>query len=281
MTINQCSTIFKEELADLYTESEIAFIYSLLVENILGLSAFQQRLNLNVQLSNSAEASLASHLADLKTCKPYQQILGETEFYGLTFFINEHVLIPRPETEELLELAINAIKEQFDNGELKILDIGTGSGIIPLVLKKHFPKASVSSIDISKEAIDVAKKNAKKHQLEIQFHHADYLKHSLMENFDILISNPPYIGKNEFDDIENGVKSFEPNIALFSPTEDALIFYRKIAQDGTKNLKNGGLVFLEINQKLGPETLALFEAYTNAKLIQDLSGNDRFIMAKK
>lgn len=282
MTILECKRYFKRELADLYSDSETAFIYSFLVEKVVGFGLHHQRRFSDQELLQQDQETLEERLQELKTGKPYQQILGETEFYGLLFSVNEHVLIPRPETEELLEIAISTIRDQFaKDSQLKILDIGTGSGVIPIVLKKYFPNAQVQTMDISKEAIQVGKKNAEKHQLDIQFNQADYLSFSIQENFDILISNPPYIGKDEFNEIEFGVKNFEPNIALFSPTEDALLFYRKIAQDGFEHLKKEGLVFLEINQKLGAETLALFEAYSEAKLIQDLSGNDRFVVAKK
>lgn len=282
MTILECKRYFKRELADLYSDSETAFIYSFLVEKIVGFGLHHQRTFPDQELLQQDQEELEARLQELKTGKPYQQILGETEFYGLLFSVNEHVLIPRPETEELLEIAISTIRDQFEKDtQPKILDIGTGSGIIPIILKKYFPNAQVQTMDISEDAIQVATKNAEKHQLEIQFHQADYLNYSLQEEFDIIISNPPYIGKDEFNEIGFGVKNFEPNIALFSPTEDALLFYRKIALDGLKHLKNGGLVFLEINQKLGLETLALFEAYSEAKLIQDLSGNDRFVVAKK
>lgn len=282
MTILECKRYFKRELADLYSDSETAFIYSFLVEKIVGLGIHQQRRLPDHELIQQDQEELEISLQELKTGKPYQQILGETEFYGLLFSVNDHVLIPRPETEELLEIAISTIRDHYaKDTQPKILDIGTGSGIIPIVLKKYFPNAQIQTMDISEDAIQVAKKNTEKHQLEIQFHQADYLNFSLQEEYDIIISNPPYIGKDKFNEIGFGVKNFEPNIALFSPTEDALLFYRKIALDGLKNLKNGGLVFLEINQKLGLETLALFEAYSEAKLIKDLSGNDRFVVAKK
>jgi release factor glutamine methyltransferase len=219
----------------------------------------------------------------LKTGRPYQQILGETEFYGMLFFVDEHVLIPRPETEELLEIAIQTIqRSEFNIKSLKILDIGTGSGVIPLVLKKHFPGAEISSIDFSEKALETAKRNAQHHQLEINFIHADYLNFELPESYDIIISNPPYIGIEEETEIADSVKEFEPKMALFSPVQDTLVFYRKIAADSRKYLKDNGLLFLEINQKLGPETLELYtEYFSGVQLIRDLYENDRFIVGKK
>ncbi|WP_433630763.1 peptide chain release factor N(5)-glutamine methyltransferase [Chryseobacterium cucumeris] len=282
MTISAFKKYFKTELSDLYTESESMFLSSLFIQQIVGFDSFQQRRFAEKELLIDDEEKLYHLVSELKTGRPYQQILGETEFYGMKFFVDENVLIPRPETEELLEMAIREIKDsKFKVQGLKILDIGTGSGIIPLVLKKHFPEAEVSSIDFSENALKTAKRNAEYHQLEIQFIHADYLNFELAENYDIIISNPPYIGIEEEIEIADSVKEFEPKMALFSPTSDALIFYRKIAEDAKKYLNDNGLLFLEINQKLGPETLELYLDFSNAQLLKDLSENDRFIYGKK
>lgn len=282
MTISAFKKYFKTELSDLYTESESMFLSSLFIQQIAGFDSFQQRRFAEQELLIDDDEKLYHLVSELKTGRPYQQILGETEFYGMKFFVDENVLIPRPETEELLEMAIREIKDsKFKVQGLKILDIGTGSGIIPLVLKKHFPEAEVSSIDFSENALKTAKRNAEYHQLEIQFIHADYLNFELAENYDIIISNPPYIGIEEEIEIADSVKEFEPKMALFSPTSDALIFYRKIAEDAKKYLNDNGLLFLEINQKLGPETLELYLDFSNAQLLKDLSENDRFIYGKK
>ncbi|WP_263602913.1 peptide chain release factor N(5)-glutamine methyltransferase [Chryseobacterium sp. PET-29] len=283
MTISEYKKHFKTELSGLYTDSENAFLSFIFIEKITGFNSFYQRRFSNQELLLDDEKKLSEVLSELKTGKPYQYILGETEFHGMSFFVNEHVLIPRPETEELLELAIKKIHASaLPIESMKILDIGTGSGIIPLVLKKHFPDAKVSSVDYSEKALEVAKKNADFHQLNINFIHADYLNFVLEEQFDVIISNPPYIGIDEQDEIEDSVKGFEPEMALFSPTSDALIFYRKIAEDAQKQLADNGLLFLEINQKLGPETLELYaKDFAEAELIKDLSGNDRFIFGRK
>ncbi|MDR6547281.1 release factor glutamine methyltransferase [Chryseobacterium rhizosphaerae] len=311
MTISAFKKYFKETLSDLYTESESAFLSSLFIHKIVGFDHFQQRRFSEQELLIEDENQLSSLVSELKTGRPYQQILGETEFYGMKFFVDENVLIPRPETEELLEIAISEIKKYLSNvmgsdiksesldvkwtekaphasndeknetGTLKILDIGTGSGVIPLVLKKHFPDAEVSSVDFSEKALSTAQKNAELHQLNINFIHADYLGFEPTERYDIIISNPPYIGIEEEVEIADSVKEFEPKMALFSPTSDALIFYRKIAEDCKKYLNDHGLLFLEINQKLGPETLALYSDFSQAELLKDLSDNDRFIYGRK
>lgn len=283
MTISAFKNYFKTELSDLYTDSESAFLSSVFIHKIVGFDSFQQRRFSDQELLIDDEKQLRQIISELKTNKPYQQILGETDFYGMTFFVNENVLIPRPETEELLEFAIKKIHHSaLTIDKLKILDIGTGSGIIPLVLKKYFPQAEVTSIDFSEKALEIAKKNADFHQLEINFIHNDYLNFDLNQNFDIIISNPPYIGIEEEHEIADSVKEFEPKMALFSPTSDALIFYRKIAEDSKKYLNKNGLLFLEINQKLGPETLELYtNDFSEALLIKDLSENDRFIFGRK
>jgi len=282
MTISAFKKYFKTELSGLYTESESAFLSSLFIHQIVGFDHFQQRRFSEQELLLDDEEKLSHLVSELKTGRPYQQILGETEFYGMKFFVDENVLIPRPETEELLEIAIREIQHlKFNVKGLKILDIGTGSGVIPLVLKKHFPEAIVSSVDFSEKALKTAQRNADYHQLEIQFIHADYLNFELDENFDIIISNPPYIGIEEEIEIADSVKEFEPKMALFSPTSDALIFYKKIAEDAKKCLNEDGLLFLEINQKLGPETLKLYQYFSNAQLLKDLSENDRFIYGRK
>ena len=282
MTILEFKRYFKSELSELYTEAESAQLYSIFLYEKTGFDRFQQRRFAHQELLISDEEELQEITSELKTGKPYQQILGHTEFYGKKFFVDENVLIPRPETEELVELAkieIQNLKSKIQN--LKLLDIGTGSGIIPITLKKHFKNAEISAMDISEKALEIAKKNADFHKTEINFIQKDYLNTELTENYDIIISNPPYIGIEENIEIEDSVKGFEPNIALFSPTSDALIFYKKIAKDGEKYLNENGMIFLEINQKLGKETLELFSNYSESRLIKDLSGNDRFVFAKK
>ena len=279
MTILELKTLFTENLSSHFTTSEGAELYSIFIEKELGYNKFQQRQSENEILSEKQIENFRALISELKTGKPFQQILGETEFYGLKFFVDEHVLIPRPETEELLELAIEKIKARSLKSEvIKILDIGTGSGIIPIVLKKHFPQAEVSAIDFSEKALKTAKRNADFHEVEINFIHQDYLNADLTEIYEVIISNPPYIGKEEEVEIADSVKEFEPKMALFSPTSNALIFYEKIAKDCENHLAKNGLVFLEINQKLGNETRELFvDVLSEVELLKDISGNERFV----
>ncbi len=279
MIISDIKNIFQEELATLYNSSEITELFSIFIEKSTGFNKIQQRQFAQDHVSENVLNDLNIALSELKTGKPYQQILGETEFYGFQFFVDENVLIPRPETEELLEIAIHEIQNsKFKVQGLKILDIGTGSGIIPIVLKKKFPNADISAIDFSEKALEMAKKNAEFHQVEINFLHQDYLNENLTEMYDVIISNPPYIGIEEAVEIEDSVKCFEPQMALFSPTSNALIFYEKIAKDCENHLSENGMVFLEINQKLGIETKNLFVGVlSEVELVKDLSGNERFV----
>ncbi|MGC4130378.1 MAG: peptide chain release factor N(5)-glutamine methyltransferase [Bergeyella sp.] len=291
MTILQLKNHFKSELSEWYSESESAFLYSVFVEKIVGFSTYLQRKFMHQELLVSDEEQLKTILAELKTGKPYQHISGETEFYGMKFFVNENVLIPRPETEELIEFSIRKIQDlkfKVSSSNLKpktlnvkLLDIGTGSGIIPIVLKKHFPEAEISAIDISEKALERAKKNAEFHQTEIRFLLMDFLNEPPDEKFDIIISNPPYIGIDEKEEISDSVKNFEPENALFSPVQDTLIFYRRIAEYASEHLTENGVIFLEINQKLGKETAELFQNFSESRLLQDISGNDRIVFAVK
>ncbi len=283
MTLQDLKDVYKTELSAIYDAGEITELFAVFTTEFVGLSRMEQRRSLDLILTEDQTKVLIQALNELKSGKPFQQILGKTEFYGVDFIVTEDVLVPRPETEELLELAIGQINRiHTTKRTLKILDIGTGSGIIPIILKKHFPEAKVCAVDFSQKALEVAQKNAALHNVDINFIHADYLNSELSDVFEVIISNPPYIGQNEKSDIAVSVKDFEPEMALFSPTENALIFYEKIAWDCKKHLAEGGMVFLEINQKMGPETCRLFEeVLTRAELVKDISGNDRMVWGIK
>ena len=257
---------FDRRLQHLYSQSEIRFLYQ--------------------QISGhfTRESEIRNALLKLEQSEPYQYVIGESTFYGKDFVVTPSVLIPRPETEELVELALQRIALEKDFKEhLTIVDIGTGSGVIPIILKIHQPHAVVWGIDVSPEAIEIAKSNAQRHLQKIEFVCMDYLRSSFpVQNVDVLISNPPYISEEERQNIERNVLGFEPYNALFAPGPDPLVFYRKLAKDAQSHLRSGGLVLVEINQKLGNETLDLFnKVCTRTELIQDLSGNDRFVVGIK
>ena len=284
MKLEDLKNNYSKRLSKIYSVSEISELFSIFTQEILGLSKIEIRQKISETLSEFQEYRFLEVLQKLESEIPYQYILGETEFFGLKFKVSNAVLIPRPETEELLELAIKKIEESRNKNEnktFKILDIGTGSGIIPIILKKHFPSAAISAIDFSEEALKVAKENAENYKMQINFIFADYLNIDLVENYDVIISNPPYIGINEESEIDDSVKNIEPKMALFSPTSDPLLFYKKISGDAGKYLNENGQIFVEINQKLGKETLGLFENFSHSELIKDISGNDRFVFVLK
>ena len=281
MTIIQVKNLFSEELQSLYTSAECKELFFIFCKKILNLNKIDIRSQLENSIFAENQNEFLKTVSMLKEGKPYQQILGETYFYGNKFFVDENVLIPRPETEELIEL-IESRLSHLKKEKLKILDVGTGSGCISISLAKIFPNAEVSSIDISEKALNIAQKNADFHKVKVNFIQKDYLTGKLDEIYDVIVSNPPYIDVLEKEEISHSVKGFEPNIALFAPENRVLAFYEKIAQDSENHLKKGGSVFLEINQKLGKETLQLFQyVLTKSELIKDLSENDRFVIGEK
>lgn len=217
-------------------------------------------------------------LEELKTGKPLQHILGKAYFYNLNFLVNKHTLIPRPETEELVYLIIQNHKNQA----IKILDIGTGSGCIPISLKKNLDLAQVSSLDISQDALAVALENAKNHNVDIVFYHDDalHLDHHKYPEYDVIVSNPPYIKLNEKPEMHQNVLDFEPHLALFVENDNALVFYDKIGDFAFTNLNENGCLYFEINQYLAEETKELLIGKGfNVEIIKDINSNNRFVKA--
>jgi release factor glutamine methyltransferase len=231
-----------------------------------------------------SEAEIAiwdSILEPLKKEIPIQYLLGKTSFYGLDFEVNNHVLIPRSETEELVEWIIQSTSK-LEKKDLKILDIGTGSGCIAISIAKNLPSASVFAIDVSENALATAHKNAERNKVNITFINQNILEtEDLKQQFDIIVSNPPYVRHLEKAEIKKNVLDNEPHLALFVEDNDALIFYRKIAALAQKNLSPNGKLYFEINQYLGKEMIALLEKmnFKNIELRKDIYGNDRMITA--
>jgi release factor glutamine methyltransferase len=231
-------------------------------------------------LSEKSESQIYNIIQELKRFKPLQYILGETEFYGLRFFVDSAVLIPRPETEELVEWVISDCKGK-DN--LSIIDIGTGSGCIPIALAKNLPKAQVFAIDISEDALDIARKNALENMVNIQFIQSDILKRSLSKdfNFDVIVSNPPYVISDQKVQMSANVLDYEPHIALFAPDQNPFVFYEAIAEIAQTHLKPDGTLYFEINEALPYETAESINKYGfNTELKQDINGKYRMIKAK-
>ena len=284
MILKEFKTLFTDKLSELYPQTEIDSFFFLLIEEYLGFERIDTVLKSAFEISQEQFNLLESATNKLQKEEPIQYILGKTEFYGLPFFVNEHVLIPRPETEELIEWVIKKVTSTSLSDQNNILDIGTGSGCIPITLKKHLPHATISSIDVSENAIKVAKKNAELNNVDINFMQQDILKTTaLHQKFDLIVSNPPYVRELEKEEIKNNVLENEPHLALFVEDHNPLLFYDKIADLAKEFLLENGLLFFEINQYLGKETVQLLQTkgYKNIELKKDLFGNDRMILAHK
>jgi release factor glutamine methyltransferase len=281
MLIQEFKRHFFSELAYLYPETEIQSFFTILVEFKLHLSRIQLALEHNFELDNDDFEFLQNALLKLKNQIPIQYIVGETAFYGLMFKVDKNVLIPRPETEELVEWVLQNHK---DSNSLKILDVGTGSGCIAISLAKNLPNAEVSALDISAEAINVAKNNAAMNQVKVDFILADILTIEKLENdLDIIVSNPPYVRELEKSQMQQNVLSNEPHIALFVKDENPLLFYDKIAELAKKHLTENGVLYFEINQYLGMETVELLKSkgFKNIELKKDIYGVDRMVKCER
>lgn len=294
MLIKRYKSEFISQLTPLYDEGEAESFFYLILEEKHHLKRIDLALQLDLEFSDSEIMDWNSILEQLKLELPIQYILGSTSFYGLKFEVNENVLIPRPETEELVEWIINsnlkissaqfgkASGERFNN--LKILDIGTGSGCIAIALAKNLPNAQVFAIDVSERALATAKKNAEQNDVNINFIQKNILETTdLEQQFDIIVSNPPYVRNLEKAEIKKNVLEHEPHLALFVDDHDALIFYRKIGELAQKNLSKQGKLYFEINQYLGKETVELLEnlGFSDVELKKDIYGNDRMIQSAK
>lgn len=278
MRIKDYKATFIQELIAWYDEKEIESFFYLVLENIHNLRRIDLALRPELEMNTIQYLRWEAILIDLKKQKPIQYILGETEFFGMTFFVNEYVLIPRPETEELVALVLT----YRTSTEMKILDIGTGSGCIPIALKKNWPEAQMFAIEVSEDALGVANRNAEFNKTKVTFELRNILEtEDLGQEFDFIISNPPYVRKLEKKEIKANVLEYEPHLALFVEDDNALLFYRKIAELALKRLKVNGKLFFEINQYLGNETVGMLKElqFRNVQLIKDLYGNDRIIVA--
>ena len=285
MILKTLRTYFNSELSGYYPDTEIASFFYILSENILKLKRVDIALNVYQVVSKKKYDRFRSAVERLKNHEPIQYIIAETEFYGLPLKVNNNVLIPRPETEELVDLILNSVDKK-DN--LKILDIGTGSGCIAISLAKNLPHVKVYALDVSPEAIEVAKENAKLNNVDVHFIEADILSvcHSALDaesTFDIIVSNPPYVRELEKAEIKNNVLENEPHLALFVEDDDALQFYKAICQFTVHTLSKNGLLFFEINEYLGSEMIELLKEYSfkNIELKKDIFRKDRMIKTRK
>lgn len=275
MTVQAAFTLIIHTLEPLQGAREAANIAHILMEHLTGMGKMDRIVYKDKPLLPEQEEQLHTSLAALLQHQPIQYVIGKSWFYGLELMVNSHVLIPRPETEELVEWIVNDVKTA-----VKILDIGTGSGAIPLALKKELPQADVWSVDISAGALEVAATNAAQLNLAVHFEQIDILSPAQqLPTFDIIVSNPPYIRESEQADMEEQVVSYEPRIALFVPDHDALLFYRQIGLLAKEKLAQGGRLYFEINEAFGKEVVALLEeqGFINVVLKQDIYGKDRMV----
>ncbi|AMC12126.1 protein-(glutamine-N5) methyltransferase, release factor-specific [Lutibacter profundi] len=270
---------FFSELSTSFPKTEIQSFFNILIEHTLKLSRVEIALNPAVEISKTHLYFLQKALSSLKKSIPIQYIIGETAFYGLTFKVSKNVLIPRPETEELVNWVLNDTKH-IDN--INILDIGTGSGCIAISIAKNIPNTKVYALDISSKALKIAKENAKLNNVNIEFIEADILNFTKPnKKFDIIISNPPYVRELEKEQMQKNVLANEPHLALFVKNENPLLFYNKIADFAVANLKQNGSIYFEINQYLGKETVSLLKSkeFKNIKLKKDIFGVHRMLKA--
>jgi release factor glutamine methyltransferase len=266
---------FIKQLNGIVQEREIISLAYITIDFLLGYNRSDCIIHSDKDITSEVSDIIKQIIADLKTNKPIQHIIGETEFYELKFKVNEHTLIPRPETEELVKWIL---QHEFTSA----LDIGTGSGCIAIALRKN-KGAEISAIDVSESALLVAKENAKINEVEINFLLQDILKTTTLPKVDVIVSNPPYVLDKEKELMLDNVLGNEPHLALFVPNNNPLLFYKKIADLAFKSLSKNGLLFFEINEQFGKETVAMLSSigFVDIKLKKDINDKDRMIKATK
>ncbi|MDR2859303.1 MAG: peptide chain release factor N(5)-glutamine methyltransferase [Mediterranea sp.] len=277
--MNSITSYIRQSLKPIYPLQEIKSLTLILCRDVLHLAVTDIYLNRSIDLPEGEWKKLENIVQRLQNHEPIQYILGNTDFFGMTFHVAPGVLIPRPETEELTELII---KE--NQGSPQVLDIGTGSGCVAISLAKHIPQATVFAWDISEEALTIARENNKKLGTNVVFHCKDVLSIvSCEEKYDVIVSNPPYVTEAEKAGMEARVTDWEPAVALFVPNNDPLRFYRHIAQLGRELLSAGGKLYFEINRAYGNETAGILKeaGYSNVRVIKDMFGNERMVTAQK
>jgi len=282
MKLKEIKKIFHRELDGLFPQEEVNSFYYLLIEEYYGLNRFILVLDPERAITKKQEQPLFEALAQLRKEYTIQYILNKTRFMDLDFKVDEQVLIPRPETEELVRWIL---EERADRGvAVNILDLGSGSGCISIALAKYWPEARITALDISSGALEIARKNAKIHAVSIDFLQEDILTlDRLDQSWDIMVSNPPYIRNSEKDSLPNNVRLYEPASALFVPDELPLVFYEHIIRLAASHLKSGGSLYLEINEQMGTETQELLKTadFSQIVLRKDLFGKERMLRARK
>ncbi len=279
--LSDLKVVWFNKLQEIYPPAEAKQFINLLILNKLGLSRTDQALQIDYRISESEMVWFHQAVKQLLQEKPLQYILGHTTFYDLPLEVNEAVLIPRPETEELIELILKENKQTAP----RIIDLGTGSGCIALALKKNLPQAKVKGIDISQEALQVAQNNAKALSLEVDFNLCNLLDADscIRGEYDIMVSNPPYVTDSDKKSMQKNVLNYEPGLALFVTNADPLQFYRPIAHLALKHLRQHGKLYVEINEKFGTDCADLFhqKGLKDVQIHQDIHGKQRFVSASK
>lgn len=281
---NSVSSFFRyilQAATPVYGADEATAIARILMSDITGIPVNAVMISGDFRLKESEMLQLMEYTQRVVAGEPLAYVTGHTEFYFSDFMVTPDVLIPRPETEELVHLVIDAHKSSAR--PFSVLDIGTGCGCMAVSLRKYLPVATVTALDISVKALDIARKNAERNQVEIELKQLDILDEdqwNTLPAVDIIVSNPPYIARNEASGMADTVLQYEPHIALFADGEDPLIFYRAIARFALQKLNTGGSIYLEINQAWGPETAGIFTraGFKQVQLLKDLSHNIRFVI---
>lgn len=281
MTLKEANDQLKQALSEYYDNREAGNITALVMEHLTGFNRTDRLIHQERSLSTDEVQLLGRYLQELLAHKPVQYVLGTTHFAGLDLQVDEHVLIPRPETEELVEWIVHSVLTGIHE-KFSLLDIGTGSGCIALALKHRLPQLKVTATDVDKNALAVAARNAAQLHLPIEFFQSDILlvnNWPFRQNLDLIVSNPPYIGAEEKSDMLNHVLDYEPHTALFVTGEDVLIFYRRIAEFALLNLKPGGSLFFEINEQYSRQIYKILTktGFEAIEIRKDLQGKDRMV----
>lgn len=282
MDFFQSQVYLRQQLATIYDSREASTISDWVLEKLTGLNKLDRLMYKEQELTSPQRQLFDSYLADLLSGKPVQYVFGEADFFGLKFYVDENVLIPRPETEELVQWVI----DENSAGPLSVLDIGTGSGCIAISLKYKKPQFNVSGCDISSGALEVARQNAANNKVTVNFFSRDILdttRPSSTEIYDIIVSNPPYIPPVAKGNMNGNVLDYEPHLALFTPADDPFLFYRAIGQFGQSQLIKGGRLYFEIHEDGADGVISLLnqQGYSNTRLRNDLYGKPRMIAATR
>lgn len=279
-TLKESFQHFQQLIQNTYQVEEARSIAQLVFKNVLGYDTIKLILNENDLIPAPLFEQLDQIAYLLNQHQPVQYILGHEEFMGLKFIVNPNVLIPRPETEELVLWVMDDFKSK---AEFNLVDIGTGSGCIAISIKKNLTQAVVDAIDVSKEALNIASKNAKQNDVEVNFIHSDILKDDLSKQYEVIVSNPPYVLDQEKSLMQKNVLDFEPHLALFVEDHNPLLFYERIVRLSLEYLKNKGSIYFEINEAYATDTMNLFDnsIWESVELRKDIRGKDRMLKATK